>query len=425
VLSALAVGFAAADDWAVIVAGSNTYDNYRHQADACHAYQVVHKFGIPDSRVIMMYYNDIAHSTQNPYKGKIFNKPTAKGTPGVDVYEGCPQQYTGRNVTVEKFIAVLTGDEAVAKGLPVLKSTANDRVFVNFVDHGATGIIAFPVGEMTSKQLKTALTTMHTKKMYSKLVFYLEACESGSMFQGVLDPTLGIYATTASDAVESSWGTYCPPDDKVDGKELNSCLGDLYSVNWMENADSVGKDETLEAQYTEVKKLTNLSHVMQYGDQTYTSDPIGDFLGDTTSAKVAAETTEIAPSSSNVRSRDIPLHLAYYRYLRADQTDIQGRRLLAIALQNQLASQMKADQLFMTLSEKLTYNKDQAQRLFSASGPLNSAQCGNCCVETREAYNKHCGGFTDYSLQYVRVLTNACAMASRQEIVSLIKDLCM
>jgi legumain len=423
-LSVLATGLAAAEDWAVIVAGSNTYDNYRHQADACHAYQVVHKFGIPDSRVIMMYYNDIAHSVQNPYKGKIFNKPTAKGTPGVDVYEGCPQHYTGRNVTVEKFTAVLTGDETVAKGLPVLKSTANDRVFVNFVDHGATGIIAFPVGEMTSKQLKAALTTMHSKNMYSKLVFYLEACESGSMFQGVLDPTLGIYATTAANAVESSWGTYCPPDDKVDGKELNSCLGDLYSVNWMENADSVGKAETLAAQYTEVKKLTNLSHVMQYGDQTYTSDPIGDFLGDT-SKKVLGVPTEIAPSSSSVRSRDIPLHLAYYRYLRADHTDIEGRKALATALQTQLEAQMNADQLFMALSEKLAYTKAKAQALFSAPGPLNSIECGSCCIETREAYKKHCGGFTDYSLQYVRVLTNACAMAPEHQIVNLIKDLCV
>jgi len=424
-LSALAAGFAAADDWAVIVAGSNTYDNYRHQADACHAYQVVHKFGSPDSRVIMMYYNDIAHNSANPYKGKIFNKPTAKGTAGVDVFAGCPQHYTGHNVTVEKFTAVLTGDETVAKGLPVLKSTANDRVFVNFVDHGATGIIAFPAGEMTSKQLKTALTTMHTKKMYSKLVFYLEACESGSMFQGVLDPTLGIYATTAANAIESSWGTYCPPDDKVDGKELNSCLGDLYSINWMENADEVGKEETLAAQYTAVKKLTNLSHVMQYGDVTYTSEPIGNYMGDTTFNKVAAMSTDAAPSSSSVRSRDIPLHLAYYRYLRAGQTDIEGRKSLAVALQNHLEAQMKADQLFMTLSEKLTNNHNKAQSLFSAPGPLNSIECGSCCVETREAYKKHCGGFTDYSLQYVRVLTNACGMASEHQIVSLIKDLCM
>ena len=385
-LSALATCLAVADDWAVIVAGSNSYGNYRHQADACHAYQIVHKFGIPDSRVIMMYYNDIAHNVENPYKGKIFNKPTPAGTPGEDVYAGCPLQYTGRNVTVEKFIAVLTGDEAVAKGLPVLKSTASDRVFVNFVDHGGPGIIAFPSGEMTSTQLKTALTTMHTKQMYSKLVFYLEACESGSMFQGVLDPSLGIYATTAANAVESSWGTYCPPDDKVDGKELNSCLGDLYSVNWMENADAVGKTETLEAQYTLVKKLTNLSHVMQYGNQSYTSDPIGNFLGDTTKQDNKIETASVPQetrSSSNVRSRDIPLHLAYYRYLRAEQHDFSARQALARTLQTQLTAQIEVDQFFMTLSEKLALNKDKALSLFHAPA-LNSFGCGSCCVESRE-----------------------------------------
>ena len=32
-------GAAAAEHWAVIVAGSSGYGNYRHQADACHAYQ--------------------------------------------------------------------------------------------------------------------------------------------------------------------------------------------------------------------------------------------------------------------------------------------------------------------------------------------------------------------------------------------------
>ena len=29
------------DHWAVIVAGSNGFWNYRHQADACHSYQIM------------------------------------------------------------------------------------------------------------------------------------------------------------------------------------------------------------------------------------------------------------------------------------------------------------------------------------------------------------------------------------------------
>ena len=31
--------------WAVLVAGSSGYGNYRHQADVCHAYQIVKKAG--------------------------------------------------------------------------------------------------------------------------------------------------------------------------------------------------------------------------------------------------------------------------------------------------------------------------------------------------------------------------------------------
>ena len=46
--------------WAVIMAGSNTFGNYLHQADACHAYQIAKKNGIPESNIIMLAYDDIA-----------------------------------------------------------------------------------------------------------------------------------------------------------------------------------------------------------------------------------------------------------------------------------------------------------------------------------------------------------------------------
>ena len=62
--------------------------------------------------------------------------------------------------------------------------------------------------------------------MYDQLVFYMEACESGSMFEGLLGDNLNIYATTAANAMESSYAAYCNPDDVVNGKHIGSCLGD-------------------------------------------------------------------------------------------------------------------------------------------------------------------------------------------------------
>jgi len=51
-------------NWGVLVAGSSGYYNYRHQADVCHAYQVLHKNGIPDSNIVVMMYDDIANNTE-------------------------------------------------------------------------------------------------------------------------------------------------------------------------------------------------------------------------------------------------------------------------------------------------------------------------------------------------------------------------
>lgn len=66
-------------------------------------------------------------------------------------------------------------------------------------------------------------------------VVYIEACESGSMFEGVMPKDLNVYVTTASNAQESSWGTYCPGVEPAPPPEYITCLGDLYSVAWMED----------------------------------------------------------------------------------------------------------------------------------------------------------------------------------------------
>ena len=41
----LIIVLASCEHWAVLVAGSHTWSNYRHQADVYHAYQVLKKQG--------------------------------------------------------------------------------------------------------------------------------------------------------------------------------------------------------------------------------------------------------------------------------------------------------------------------------------------------------------------------------------------
>jgi len=184
-------------------------------------------------------------------------------------------------VTPRNFLNVLKGKKRDMLGVgsgKVLESDANSKVFIFFSDHGAPGLIAFPNSYLYADDLNNAINYMYDNQMYNQLVFYLEACESGSMFEGILAQNISVYATTAANPTESSWGTYCYPDDAVNGTHIGSCLGDLYSVVWMEDSDkSHMKLETLSTQFKRVKNLTAQSHVMEYGETDFKYEPIGDF----------------------------------------------------------------------------------------------------------------------------------------------------
>ena len=80
------------------------------------------------------------------------------------------------------------------------------------------------------------------------MVLYIEACESGSIFEGMLDETTpNVWATTAANAMESSWGTYCPGQLPGPPPEFSTCLGDLFSVSWLEDSDVRYCDDTCRA----------------------------------------------------------------------------------------------------------------------------------------------------------------------------------
>lgn len=71
-------------------------------------------------------------------------------------------------------------------------------------------------------------------KMYSELIIFLEACESGSIFENIDLKGMDAWALTAimaTNATAPSWGTYCFPHDTIQDKNFYTCLGDLFSVS--------------------------------------------------------------------------------------------------------------------------------------------------------------------------------------------------
>ena len=152
-----------ADNYAVLVAGSNTYGNYRHQSDVCHAYKLLRKYGVPEANIITFMFDDVAFDQFNPFPGRLFNRPTNNKTRGVDVYIGCGGSieaniYRGADVIPDTFMAVITGNvSGVPAGKAVLQSTQTDDVFINFVDHGSPGTVSH-----SSTHMQALERTLHS-----------------------------------------------------------------------------------------------------------------------------------------------------------------------------------------------------------------------------------------------------------------------
>jgi legumain len=154
--------------WAVLIAGSNGFYNYRHQADICHAYQIMKKGGLKDENIIVFMYDDIAHNPENPRPGVIINHPQ-----GGDVYAGVPKDYTGKEVNVKNFFAVLLGNKTAVTGGSgkVVDSGPNDHIFVFYSDHGGPGVLGMPTYPyLYGDDLVDVLKKKHAAGTYKSLV---------------------------------------------------------------------------------------------------------------------------------------------------------------------------------------------------------------------------------------------------------------
>ena len=107
-------------------------------------------------------------------------------------------------------VAAMKNDASSLKpgttGSKMLAPGPNDHVFVYFADHGGPGILGMPTQPyLYAKDFVDAIVTI--SKTAAKVVVYVEACESGSIFDGVLPAGIdNVYVTTAANPSESSWG---------------------------------------------------------------------------------------------------------------------------------------------------------------------------------------------------------------------------
>ncbi|VVA99023.1 unnamed protein product [Arabis nemorensis] len=418
--------------WAVLIAGSNEYYNYRHQADICHAYQILRKGGIKDENIIVFMYDDIAFSPDNPRPGVIINKPN-----GDDVYKGVLKDYTRDAVNVKNFFNVLLGNKSGITGGSgrVLQSGPNDNIFIYYADHGAPGLLSMPNEELLAKDFIEVLEKMHHQKSYKKMVIYVEACEAGSMFEGILKKNLNIFAVTASNAKESSYGTYCPSTYPPPPDEYDTCLGDVFSISWLEDSDLHDMTkETLKQQYNVVRRRTGAdqkeesSHVCHFGTEEILKDYLVSYIGtnpENENFTFAGLTSSPFSNSNLVNPRDIPL-LYLQRKIQKAPMESPERQEAQKKLFEKMNHRKQIDQSIieiLRLSVKQTNVVNLLTSTRTSGQPL--VDDWDCFKTLVNSFKNHCGATMDYGLKYTGALANVCNMGvDVKQTVSTIEQAC-
>ena len=187
------------EKWALLVAGSSGWNNYRHQADVYYMYQLLRSYGYDDDHIVLIAEDDIAYNKNNPNPGVV-----SIHTGGTDVYEDLMIDYRPSELVPEDVKTILCGGES--ERLPhVISADEDDNVFLFWSGHGIPEHLMWLSDRKGfSRELaQETFASMHEKKCYRKLLCLIETCYSGSVFDAV-EGLPGILAITAANANETS-----------------------------------------------------------------------------------------------------------------------------------------------------------------------------------------------------------------------------
>lgn len=228
-------------NWALVVAYSFGWENYRHQADAYRQMDFLNTLGVPSDHIVFIVADDLANNPVNPNKGVVINQMNGSNNgpnlykKGMNNYRLCTPSYSSSqvvksgsetnvagetcplNVGAADILKILSGTPAngCLKEPCAIKSGPGDDVFVFFDGHGNQNGLAIGYGVaantflagpqfLTPSALATTVKEMATANLYRQMLFIIEACESGTMGKYLDSSTPRTLMFTAAMPTENS-----------------------------------------------------------------------------------------------------------------------------------------------------------------------------------------------------------------------------
>ena len=238
-------------NYAVLVAASEGWKNYRHQADVLGMYHYLKGKGYDDDHIILIMADDIAYNEKNPLQGVV-----RREIGGDNLYDDLQIDYKLGDLSPEDLKQILTGEPSDA--YPVtLGSSYNDNVLFFWSGHGTKKGWSWKETEYLSPEFaREMFSAMKFRKQFA----IVETCYSGGVAQGCTGIP-GLLMMTAANPYETS---------KADGldEELLVYITNTFTssiLSWLDN----NPHTVIRDLYLHAFDKTNGSHVMVYNAENY------------------------------------------------------------------------------------------------------------------------------------------------------------
>ena len=392
--------------WAVLMAGSKGYQNYRHQADVFNIYNILTRRGFPKENIITLAYNDVVNHKLNPYPGKVFATKDHK-----DVYPGRENiDYVGKDANAENFIRVLLGDSHNGRAL---ETTEEDDIFIYYDDHGAPGVLCVPTyngPEIYADQISAAIDQMKKDKKFRRILFVIEACYSGSVATNISGS--GVYVVSAAGPQQSSFSAQWD-------QELRTFRTNEFTQYFLQSAQEKPDGKILDV-VNEASKKTIHSHVQAFGDFKVSQLPLSTFM--LTEAPLTVDNSEDYELEENsLYENGASNSDAFVAFLqrRLNQADTpEEKKVLQQALDNEIQRRKQSTSIFNNIERKMVPNG------IPAGTPFVRSIKYDCYRAAIEAFRLFCGEIDEHELAKVQIFTHLCEKFSTKEIVQQIRQTC-
>ena len=158
--------------WALLIAASPKWSNYRFQADVFAMYHILRQHGYDDDHIVLICEDDLANNPNNPHPGELRVSDT-----GPNLYVSTAIDYRLSDLSPDDIGDILQG-HASDRLQKVLTPDEDDNVFIFWSSHGTPGALCFGNSMlMLYSDIRKFLDGMP----HRKVLMAVEACYSGGL----------------------------------------------------------------------------------------------------------------------------------------------------------------------------------------------------------------------------------------------------